>query len=611
MRGAAVAVAALLLLVANISPASATAPAPTYAGQIGGNGPGVEPGHATTYPGGVAVGPDGTIYVADTGNDQVEAIDGTSGAVLWRVGSRGVKPPGNFNNPRDIAYLNGLLYVDDEGDKQVQVLNASDGSPTATQWSYRFPSALGISAGFDSSGQSIILLTQETTNTIQIFTPSGALRCSITSPAFNAPRDAATNAAGDVYVANYAADNVLEFGPVSGTTCPTTYTTIGGPGTGPGQFKRPYGVDVGSTGNVFVADSANNRVEEFSPDNQYVATFGASAGSGGDLHDLRRVDVRNGQLYAADLWGFHIDRFPVTTPTATPAQTYPNGFQGPTTGYFNEPSGLTFDASGTLDVVDSVNQRIQPFAPGPDGATWTADAPWGTRGWGKADLSGFNWPRAITYAPASNTLWVADTKNERLLSFTTSDPPATGTAIGPKVTPPIHWPYGIAAHGSELIESNTFGSPASVEAWNANGTPAWAQPVTAPNGIPWTHPYGVAVANDVAYVADSGTKSIVELDAATGDYLGAFGTSNLHAPQGVAVDPLNGNVWVSDTGFNRLAEFTSSGAFIRTFGTKGSGNGQFLFPTSLAIHQDAGGHAWLYVCDTYNDRVEILNLNEN
>src|SRR5205823_5253264 len=127
------------------------APFPTYAGQIGGG----MAGHATAYPGGVTVGPDGTLYVADTGNDQVEAINGTTGTVMWRVGTRGLKTFGNFNNPRDIAYLGGLLYVDDEGNNRVQILNASDGSVAANQWTYHFASALGISAGVDASGHSI------------------------------------------------------------------------------------------------------------------------------------------------------------------------------------------------------------------------------------------------------------------------------------------------------------------------------------------------------------------------------------------------------------------------------------------------------------------------
>src|SRR6476659_1067147 len=75
---------------------------PTYVTSIGGG----LSGHAEIYPGGVDVGPNGNVYVADTGNDDVAVFTPTG--ALWKVfGQRGSKAPGNFDNPRDIAYLNG------------------------------------------------------------------------------------------------------------------------------------------------------------------------------------------------------------------------------------------------------------------------------------------------------------------------------------------------------------------------------------------------------------------------------------------------------------------------------------------------------------------------
>ena len=61
---------------------------------------------------------------------------------------------------------------------------------------------------------------------------------------------------------------------------------------------------------------------------------------------------------------------------------------------------MTFDSNGNLYVADSVNQRIQQFRPGADGESWSNGAMWGARGWGASDLSGFNWPRDISFAPA-------------------------------------------------------------------------------------------------------------------------------------------------------------------------------------------------------------------
>ena len=119
------------------------------------------------------------------------------------------------------------------------------------------------------------------------------------------------------------------------------------------------------------------------------------------------------------------------------------------------------------------------------------------------------------------------------------------------------------------------------------------------------------MADGVLYVADAANKRIVELDPATGAYITSFGTANLHSPQGVAVDPISGSIWVSDTSYNRLVQFSSTGAFIQTVGKMGTGNVQFNHPALLDVRTDASGDAFLYVADNYNDRIQILDLNEN
>jgi DNA-binding beta-propeller fold protein YncE len=109
-------------------------------------------------------------------------------------------------------------------------------------------------------------------------------------------------------------------------------------------------------------------------------------------------------------------------------------------------------------------------------------------------------------------------------------------------------------------------------------------------------------------VADSANKRIVELNANTGAYIATVGTGSLHSPQGVAIDPTNGNIWVSDTSFNKLVEFPAAGG--APIQTVSAPNGAFNHPTHLDVHVDASGNAYLYVADVYNDRVVILNLNE-
>jgi DNA-binding beta-propeller fold protein YncE len=593
---------------------------PTYAGQIGGG----SAGHAPMYPSGLDVGPDGTVYVADTGNDQVAAY-AADGTQVWRIGARGAKAAGNFNNPRDIAYLNGEIFVDDTGNNRVQVLDASTHAVVGTPWPLG-TSSLGITAGKDVTGQNIILVSEDVTNRIAVFQPDGQPVCTIPVPKGGSkglaalPRDAATNATGTVvYVAAYQDDQIDTFGGVnvSTSTCPTTMTGHWGTsGTQPGQFKRPYGVAVDPSGNVYVADSDNERIQEFNgAGSSLLHIYGDKTpanGGSGDLFQLRRVAVANGQVYAADLWGWHIDRFTAcaTSSCPTPAQTYPTPVAGPATGSFNEPSGLAFDGSGNLYVADSVNQRIQPFTPGANGATWATGIPWGNRGWGASDQSGFNWPRDISVA-ADGTLWAADTKNNRLLQFIPGTPPTDGRMINiPKPAPTsLPWPYGVDAVGSHLIVANTFTS--QIESFNTDGSQAWAAPVNTAGGIALKNPYDVTDdGNGHLVVADTGNKRVIELDAATGSYLKTIIATGLHSPQGVAIDPNNGNLWIADTSYNQLVEFNSQGAPIQTVKNLVSG-GTFNHPTHVEVHQDATGHSYLYVCDEFNDRIVILDLNEN
>ncbi len=107
--------------------------------------------------------------------------------------------------------------------------------------------------------------------------------------------------------------------------------------------------------------------------------------------------------------------------------------------------------------------------------------------------------------------------------------------------------------------------------------------------------------------------------------MGATGPAGerLGAPAGIAIDPRDGNVYVSDQSNERIEEVSPTGAFIKTFGwgvkdgkdefedcTKeckagiaGAGAGEFDQVGGLAI--DSSGNVW--VADTGNDRIQEFN----
>jgi len=125
-------------------------------------------------------------------------------------------------------------------------------------------------------------------------------------------------------------------------------------------------------------------------------------------------------------------------------------------------------------------------------------------------------------------------------------------------------------------------------------------------------PFGIAVdADRYVYVADEGNSRIQKFDS-SGSFIatwGSYGTGNgqFSGPRRVATDA-DGYIYVVDldTGdyigeaIYRIQKFDSSGSFIATWGSYGTGNGQFDFPSGIAV--DADGY--VYVADTYNSRIQ-------
>jgi len=161
-------------------------------------------------------------------------------------------------------------------------------------------------------------------------------------------------------------------------------------------------------------------------------------------------------------------------------------------------------------------------------------------------------------------------------------------------------------------------------------------------------PMAVVAVGDVVYVADPGAKGIHRFDPAGGRYELLYGESgspiatpvglargaggevfvadaaggqvlvirpgaraavrlDLHAPlkrpTGIAADPDTGQLFVVDTAAHRVMVFGRDGALETSFGSRGTGDGEFNFPTLL--WRDAGGR--LYVTDSLNFRIQMFD----
>ena len=201
---------------------------------------------------GVALDSQGNLYVADTHNHRVLIFDAplTSGKAAARV----IGQPGFVTNSPSAAGLNlptgvaldaaGNLYVADYGNNRVLEYNAPlvNGAPPARV----FGQPDFISAAANASGLSASSLSS----------PSGV----------------ALDGQGNLYVADSINQRVLEYDtPLTGGTMADrvfgqpgfSSSAANTPALGAGSLFNPYGVAIDPLGNLYVADSGNNRVVEY------------------------------------------------------------------------------------------------------------------------------------------------------------------------------------------------------------------------------------------------------------------------------------------------------------------------------------------------------------
>ncbi len=506
------------------------------------------PGRAEVYPSGLETTPDGGVVLADTGGDRVVKYD-AAGNLVWSHGTHGTGPNG-VNNPRDIGVdSQGNVYVADTGN--TSVVKLSPGGSYLDRFDGpagdRIASPIGISVVDDE-----VLVADAGAMAVRVLSPNGNQLRKVT-PQGGCPwapvRDVTADSDGNLYLANYTRNNVLKL--AADGTCLDTFGTRG---SGPGQFRNPYGVAVADDPHLgellYVADSNNNRVQVLTLAGDHVVTLGqpGTYDEGGTFSELRRVAVAaDGDVWGADLWGWRAEKWNRTAGGWNYADRIGSRIPGTAAdALFNSPHGIDTDADGNVVVADRMHHRLATFAPG--GALLELC---GGRGSGSL---GFNWPADLAVDRATGEVWVADTHQNRLQVVT--DGCGSSTPLGSAGTGPdrMKFPTGIAIRDTDRV----------------------------------------------AFVADTNNNRLVAWDVATRTPLGSA-SLGLRRPFSVAVDPTDGTLLVADRRNNRILRVTSANG--STFAVIDEYTGGFLKPSGVSA--DAQGR--IYVADTMNDRVVILD----
>lgn len=364
---------------------------------------------------------------------------------------------------------------------------------------------------------------------------------------------------------------------------------FGSAGTGWSQFQGPRGIKVGPDGFVYVADAGNHRIQKFTADGQFVASFGT----------LSTLDGER---------------------------------QGPPRGFL-EPWDVAVAPDGSLYVADTWNHRIQHLDPNGNLIHY-----WGLFGqYGIGDLAGrgaFYGPRGIVVGKNGN-IYVADTGNKRIQVFTPDGQFLYQWGGGGVLEGYLDEPVGIAISAAgEVYVADTWNR--RVQVFDANGGFLRQWPIAGwDTGDPEEKPYLAVDSAGYVYVTDPARYRVLVFDE-MGNYVLSFGKlgtdeRSFGMPMGIAVAP-DGSIYVTDAHNSRVMVFDpldldggaavapallspGAGAEVMAGTVSFAGTGAPLTSIrilvdgeSIGIAQTNDEGAWVYTADLEEPGVRLIVL---
>jgi sugar lactone lactonase YvrE len=530
---------------------------------LGDNGPATRAQLSSPY--GVAVDAAGNLYIADVLDNRIREV---SKGVITTVAGNGTKGFSGDNGPATSAQLSlpysvavdsgGNLYIADYINARIRKVSGGVISTVAG----------GGTSGFGDDGPA---------TSSQLYNPVGI----------------AVDSTGNLYIADIGICRVRE---VSGGVI----TTVAGNGrcgfggeNGPAtsaQLYQPSGIAADSNGNLYIADSSNNRIRKVSGGvittvaGDGTLSFSGDNGpaTGAQLLWPTGVAVDPvGNLYVAD--GNNRIRMVSNGVITTVAGGGTSGLgdSGPATSTeLSASTGVAVDSAGNFYIADNYNSRIRKVS---NGMITTV------AGNGRQGFSGDNGPAANAqiYNPfgvaidSAGDLYIADLSNQRIrkvsngMISTVAGNGARGFNgdDGPATNSPLYYPRSVAV--------DSMGNLYIADEFNNRVRKIY-------NGV-------------ITTAAGGGTSGLGDNGPAT--------SAQLSGPYGVAADAA-GNLYIADTNNNRIRRV--SGGVITTVagnGTQGfSGDGgpatsaQLYQPQGVAV--DSAGN--VYVADYGNHRIRLL-----
>jgi sugar lactone lactonase YvrE len=419
----------------------------------------------------------------------------------------------------------------------------------------------------------------------------------------------------------------------------------GGPATS-AQLSSPQGVTLDAAGNLYIADTGNERIRVVT--NGVISTFAGNgtSGSAGDYGDPKQAQLHlpmglavdsSGNLYIADsannvirqvsggimytVAGNHIQGFAADNNAAVVAA-------------LNAPVDVAFDTGGNMYIADYGNARIRQVNTAGVITTFVGGGTTFTEG-GIATATVMNGPKGVA-VDSSGNLYIADADGNKLYKVAANKittlagtgTPGFGGDGSSAANAQLAGPSSIVLDSGgnvffgdlqnvrvrKITGSGTISTAAGngITLYSGDGGPAQNASLYAPAGV-------LPAANGLVYVSDTNNQRVrviaangtISTIAGTGTFgfggdNGSAASAQLGYPSGLALDS-SGNLYFSDTVNQRVRRIVNGTvATVAGNGTSGYGgdggaatNSQLNSPIGLAF--DAAGN--LYVADYSNQAV--------